>query len=453
VALVGPATLPAQPAAAASQAPLAVLEPAIYHVFLDDGGSIATLGEFARVGDRVVFTLPLSASREVLSSLPASKVDWDRTNRHTESVRAARYAATRGEADFAAMSSMVARTLSDIAVTPGAAAQLALAERARRTLAEWPSRHYNYRADEVRQTLSLLDEVVAGLGAKAGRTSFDVAFVANTLPPAVEPVRPRPSLQQSIEQALRLSELAASASERRCLLDHADATLAESVAALPAAWVSATRARTDAALAVERRVDRAYTALAGRTIDEVDRSARAGNVQAIVRARTRLVEADRKLGAKRPEEVQSLLATIDARLEAAQRVRLARDRYAARLPALRDFHQMVAPVVSTLGRGRSVLNDIKALAGPSADRLSRFLDGLDRRAGALRGRPVPEEARGTYATLASALQLAQTAGRYRQRAVAAGDMQLARDASAAAAGALLLLDRAQADLSKLFEQP
>jgi hypothetical protein len=66
---------------------------------------------------------------------------------------------------------------------------------------------------------------------------------------------------------------------------------------------------------------------------------------------------------------------------------------------------------------------------------------------------VPEEARGTYATLASALQLAQTAGRYRQRAVAAGDMQLARDASAAAAGALLLLDRAQADLSKLFEQP
>ena len=57
------------------------------------------------------------------------------------------------------MSALVARTLSDITVTPGPSAQLALAERARRTLARWPSEHYGYRAEEVRQTLALLDEV------------------------------------------------------------------------------------------------------------------------------------------------------------------------------------------------------------------------------------------------------------------------------------------------------
>ena len=86
-------------------------------------------------------------------------------------MRAARYAATRGEADFAAMSALVARTLSDIAVTPGRGAQLALAERARRMLADWPREHYGYRAEDVRQTLALLDEVVAGLRAAPARRS------------------------------------------------------------------------------------------------------------------------------------------------------------------------------------------------------------------------------------------------------------------------------------------
>ena len=438
---------------AAERSTPATPEPPTYRIFLADGASIATLGEFARVGDRLVFTLPLAPGRDVLSSLPAARVDWERTNRYTEVVRAARYAETRGEADFAAMSTMVARTLSDIAITPGPSAQLELAERARRTLADWPRQHHNYRVDEVRQTVSLLDEVIAGLRAAAGRTSFDVSFVATTLPPQVETLRPKPSLQESIEQALRLTELAASAAERTTLLHQVEAALGDGSGTLPAAWVSATRARAASALEVERNVDRAYATLAERTLQSIDRSARAGDVKRIVDARTRLVARDRALGSKRPDHVQSLLDAIDQRLDAARRVRLARDRFAARLPALRAFREGVAPIVSTLAGGRGVLADIKTLAGPSAGRLSGFIGALDGRATALRRLPVPAEAQGAHASLASAFQLAGTAARYRQRAIAANDMKLAWDASAAAAGALLLLQRAESDLVKLFEQP
>ncbi len=430
-----------------------VAELAIYQLFLADGASIATLGEFARVGDRVVFTLPLGPARDVLSSLPAERVDWERTNRYTEGVRAARYAATRGEADFAAMSTMVARTLSDIAITPGAAAQLELAERARRTLADWPRQHHNYRADEVRQTVSLLDEVIAGLRAATGRTSFDVSFVANTLPAVVEPLRPKPSLQESIEQALRLTELAGSAAERTTMLKSVEAALADGGAALPPTWVSATRARALAALAVERKVDRSYAALAARTLKTIVQSTRAGDVRRLVDARARLVERDRALGGRRPDQIQSLLDTIDEKLDAARRVRLARDRYAARLPTLRAFREEVAPIVAVLTGGRRVLADIKALAGPTSGRLSRFIGALEGRTTALRRLPVPEEARGAHASLTSAVNLADTAARYRQRAIARNDMKLAWDASAAAAGALLLLQRAEADLAKLLEQP
>ena len=37
-----------------------------FRVFLKDGSSLASYGEMARVGDRVVFSMPTSASRRIL---------------------------------------------------------------------------------------------------------------------------------------------------------------------------------------------------------------------------------------------------------------------------------------------------------------------------------------------------------------------------------------------------
>src|SRR5688572_20223385 len=310
-----------------------------YRLYLRDGSSVATIGEFARTGDRVVVTIGLG-DRLTMAPVPAAQVDGTRTDRYTESVRAAHYAATRGDADFAAMSAIVARTLSDIAVTPGRAAQLALAERARRQLADWPREHYGYRAEEVRQTLALLDEVIAGLRAAAGQTTFDVAFVANVLPPPPEPVMPPPSLQDTIEQALRLSMLATPGADRTALAEEARTAL---TAASAAPWAAEARARAERILHGERRVDARYAALSQATVRALDRPGRAHDVAGLLRVRARVVDRDAALGRVRPEAVQGLLALVDARLDAARRLQLARDQWASRAPALRRYRRDVAP--------------------------------------------------------------------------------------------------------------
>jgi hypothetical protein len=149
----------------------------LYRVFLADGSALASFGEWARVEDRLVFSMPLAPGAGPgdlhLVSLPVQRVDLARTERYADSVRAAHYAATRGEADFAQLSSSVAQTLNQIASLPDPLQRLAAAEQARRALADWPAQHHNYRATEVREILGVLDEVISGLRAAGGRGAGD----------------------------------------------------------------------------------------------------------------------------------------------------------------------------------------------------------------------------------------------------------------------------------------
>jgi hypothetical protein len=432
-----------------ADAPIAAAAPAMYRVFLTDGTSVATVGEFARTGDRVVVTLGL-ADRLTVTTLAAGDVDWERTNRYTEAVRAGHYAETRGETDFAAMSAVVARTLSDVAITPGPANQLALAERARTQLAAWPRDHFNYRADEVRQTLALLDEVIAGLRAAAGQTRFDLALVATVLPPPTEPVLPPPTLQESIEQALRLSARAVSSAERTALADEARTVLA---AAPAAPWVGAARTRVDRLLEDERRVDQHYARLTASAVRDLDRRARASDVSGLLRVRARVVDRDAALGRLRPESVQALLATIDARLDAARRLQLARDQWATRAAVLRHYRRDVTPWFDLLAEHRRTLEEIKALAGPAPERLAAVQRALARLAPLLKSVDVPVEARAVHASIIGALGLTDTAARTRTRAIDSQSLPVAWEASAAAAGALLMVDRAGRDLAALLAPP
>ena len=419
-----------------------------YRLFLRDGSSVATIGEFARTGDRVVVTIGLG-DRLTMTTVPAAQVDWTRTDRYTESVRAAHYAATRGDADFAAMSAVVARTLSDVAVTPGRAAQLALAERARRQLADWPRDHYGYRAEEVRQTLALLDEVIAGLRAAAGQTTFDVAFVANVLPPPPEPVLPPPTLQDTIEQALRLSMLAAPGAERAALAEEARSALT----AVAAPWAATARTRADEILEGERRVDARYTALSQATIRALDRPGRSHDVDGLLRVRARVVDRDAAFGRLRPEAVQGLLALVDARLDAARRLQLARDQWASRLPALRRYRRDVAPWLDLLAAHRPTLDQIRALSGPSIDRLAAFDLALARLSPLLKTLAVPADARGAHAAMLGAIGLAESASRGRARAIDTQNLSVAWEASAAAAGAMQMAERASRDVAAMLRPP
>jgi hypothetical protein len=104
---------------------------AFFRIFLTDGTTLTSFGDFARVGDRVVFSLPLDEverrPRLHLVSLPAARVDWNTTERYRKATRAAQYAATRGEVEFAILSAQVAELLSEIALTSDPAQRVALA--------------------------------------------------------------------------------------------------------------------------------------------------------------------------------------------------------------------------------------------------------------------------------------------------------------------------------------
>src|SRR5207249_5766214 len=123
----------------------------VLRVFLRDGSSLVSYGEFARVADRVIFSLPTATTENPplqLVNIAADRVDWDRTNRYAESARAARYVATQAELDYAALSNAVSRALNDVAYTADTSRRLAIVEAARKTLADWPHSHFNYKVAE-----------------------------------------------------------------------------------------------------------------------------------------------------------------------------------------------------------------------------------------------------------------------------------------------------------------
>jgi hypothetical protein len=107
----------------------------LFRIFLTEGGTLVSYGEFARVGDKVVFSVPigdLTAEPKLqVLTIAESLVDWDRTNRYAEAVRAKHYADTRGEQDFALLTGQVTAALNDIALTADPKRRLAMAQVAR----------------------------------------------------------------------------------------------------------------------------------------------------------------------------------------------------------------------------------------------------------------------------------------------------------------------------------
>jgi hypothetical protein len=269
-------------------------------------------------------------------------------------------------------------------------------------------------------------------------------------PPAV-PLLPAPTLQESVEQALRAATLAPEATERTSLLRAVQRVLVE--AGTAAAWAEPLRARVAASIGVEERTDRAYSALARSSAASADRFARNADVSGVERAvRTALREDDR-LGQRRPQEMASLLAMMDAKLDAARRLRLARDNAEARAAELRRYRDALARPLATIRQSRASIDEIRRLAGPSRIQLTLLSLRMEAVGNTMRGIAPPTEASAAHGLLINAAQLAFRAAETRQRAVASGNMQTAWEASSAAAGALMLFDRASEDMKQLLKVP
>src|SRR5262249_28156061 len=156
------------------------------------GAALPSLGEAATVGDRLVFTLIVgdggSDSEYQLMSLPLTSVDVDKTARYATSMHAAHYAATRGEADYQAVSEEVSRALDTLAHIDDPARRVALAEEAKRRLVTWSHENYDYRASDIQELAGLFDEVIAQLKASAGDTQFKVDLSSGPATTTYDPI-------------------------------------------------------------------------------------------------------------------------------------------------------------------------------------------------------------------------------------------------------------------------
>lgn len=429
----------------------------LYRVFLADGSALASFGEWARVEDRLVFSMPLAPGAGPgdlhLVSLPVQRVDLARTERYADSVRAAHYAATRGEADFAQLSSAVAQTLNQIALLPDPLQRLAAAEQARRALADWPAQHHNYRVTEVREILGVLDEVISSLRASAGLGAFDLSLSTNTIAISGEPLLAAPTHADVVQQLMTASTLVDSPAEKVSLLQSVVALIDRAVDYLPAAVAAAIRSRAIGEILDEQRTEEAYASLRITALADAARYAEAADVRSLELVRRSVHAHDERLGSRRPDTVAGVLATLNTHLEAAHRLRLAQDQWLLNERGMRAYRRAAQPHIEALIARKPSLEDIKLLAGPEPQRLRPLARELERQRRLLDLIDPPSALATVHAAFRSAYTLAENAVQLRRSAVEIADVDLARQASAAASGALMLLARAQEDMRAALEPP
>jgi hypothetical protein len=428
----------------------------IFRLFLRDGSSLASYGEFARVGDRVVFSSPLGEADGLLRlqavSVPADDVDWPETERYSASLRAERYFATRASVDFEDLAETVQKHLEELARTDDAQMKLAIAERMRNTLAAWPAEHHGYRTDEVRQMLALADDVVSELQAPKGVQQFSLALVAIPEAPPRAPLLPAPTLQESIEQVLRLTGLAPSPAERILLLEAARKVLEEERLELPGPWRDRTLRNVVRTIEVEQKTTRNYARLRDRAVAHLGRLASGGDVRGIERLIEDVRRRDQRMGQQRPDMIAALLSTLDGRLGVVRRDREAKERAAVLRKALGEYVRAVEKPLDESSKAIADLTEIRAGNFLPTSRSADLTRRLARMATVLGSIKVPPDAAATHAAFTSAVTLARHAVAMRNTP-GANPVQTLRDASAAAAGALMLLERVRIDTGVLAGRP
>ena len=428
----------------------------LFRIYLRDGGVLVSFGEFSRVEDRVIFSMPVGGDsaepRLQVVWVSAESVDWPRTERYAASARYQQYAQTRGEEDFRALNDDVARVLNEIAVSTDRTRAMELASRARTALAAWPLSHQGYRQDDVREIVGLLDEAIAGLRAAEGRTSFELSLVASMPTVELEPVLGLPTPAQQLDAVIRLASLTDQPSERLTLLQTARAMLDEAGAVvIPNA--AALRESLEVRIKGELDVERRYADLSRRLVRTSSREAARARVSGVEKVLARIDDEDVKLGRRRPDVVAALRATVNADLEAARILRLRRDQWLLRQAVYQDYQRMVGSQLMGLVKARGSLEAIRRLDGPKLSTLQTLRSRLSGGAERLERLRVPDELRATHDLVVGAWRFAENATRQRSDAVASGNLARAWEASSAAAGALMMLTRAQQNIRELLELP
>jgi len=428
----------------------------LYRLFLKDGSFIVSYGEYAKVGQEVVLSMPLGSDVATptlqLITIPTDSVDWARTDRYSQSVRYQHYASTRAEDDFAVLSAEVAAILNEISLTTDRGRAVQVADEARRRLAAWPGEHLGYRSADVADIIGLIDEAMSRLGNSGAGAPIQLSLVAA---PSVqlEPVLGQPTPRDQVRRLVTLAPTALRSADRVAMLRAAVALMDDPRSGISSDESSELRRSLETQIRDELSTDAAYARASTRLLNVAQQSAQAGRVSGVQRVLDSVPEEDARLGRKRPEAVAALRAALDAKLEATREFRLRHDQWTQRRGIYRSYVESVSAQVSQLVKAQASLEAIRALDGPSPRRLAglqRVLSGgVDR----LQGIVPPDQLRATHDLLIAAWRFAVGAVDTRQKAIVAGDLPTAWQASSAAAGAILLLTRAQGELREALKPP
>ena len=438
----------------------------LFRVFLNDGTAIVSYGEYARVGDRLVFSMPVGtidvaapgATSLHVVNLPMSSINWTATEKYAQSARYSHYIETSAESDYASLAGEVAATLNAVALAKDPKTRLELAVAARRKLASWPRDHFEYRADEVKEMLGLLDDAISGLRVAAGQTSFSIDLVASapspvSSAPALVPLMRSPTGAEVIAQAIAVAKTTDVVADRISILRTVLATLDSPVTPLPRDVAKPTRQWIARTIKAETRIERSYAELTAAVSKRAAEAAAQADVRGVQRALSELSRGDAKLGGRRPDQINALVEHVNLQLDAARRLRLARDQWKERAGSFKVYQRGVAPTLELMARARATIDDIKHLAGSDAAVLVGLADKLAAGVRTLNTMAVPVELKPPHALLVSAVNLAETAVRTRRQAAISGQLSQAWDASSAAAGSMMLFDKAQEEMEAAVRLP
>jgi hypothetical protein len=422
-----------------------------------DGKTFVSYGEFVRLDENVVFSMPVGGApdqpRLQVAMVRSDLVDWPKTDRYAASARYQRYAATRGEEDYLRLTNEVADVLNTIALSTDRQQALAIAERARQTVAAWPQSHFGYRQDDIREIVSLLDQAISSLRAVGGGNPFELSLVAMASPPEIVPMLGMPNAREQIDQMLKLATVTTAASERMALLHAALALVSEAGPSLSAAEASTYRADVERAIRTELAVDKRYTDLSRRSLDQATRAAERADSPMIERIALQVREEDKKLGNKRPQVVEALNTSLQGKLADSRRLRLLRDQWTLRRETYRQYERSVSSSLLLLVKNTASLRAIRTLDGPHPDQLVELKAQLSGGAVRLERMKTPEYLRDVHERLVGAWRFAENAARARYDAVSDADASAAWEASSSAAGALMMLARVQQDITALLTPP
>jgi hypothetical protein len=267
------------------------------------------------------------------------------------------------------------------------------------------------------------------------------------------PPLPPPSDAELVEQFVAAASITETPAERMGLLQTVLRVIDRAVALLPQAWAERMRSTASGELERERQIEKAYDDLRRTTLESAARLASRGRRSDLEKLRDHVKAEDKRLGGRRDGDIAALLATIDLQAATAIDLREAQEQFEKRSPAYRRYRRAMNGSFDVFKRATIPLEQIRAMSGPVPDTIGPLAQRMARAARNIDKVQPPDELAQGHALIRSAWDLADNAFRLRLEAVADNNMDVAQRASSAAAGALMLYQRARSVQQSVMDPP